>query len=74
MIMYRCKRTQKSDHVIIITVEMSRNSTSSSWDSKMSQSEFMLKDQCVLLSFDDKVVGSQSKKTSHVRGTPYTLI
>jgi hypothetical protein len=72
------KRTQKSDHVIIITVEreMSRNSTSSSssWDSKMSQSEFMLKDQCVLLSFDDKVVGSQSKKTSHVRGTPYTLI
>lgn len=36
------------------------------WDPTQSQSDFMLRDTCIVLSPDDDVVGSSSKKAAHV--------
>ena len=43
--------------------------SSSKWNSNLSQDQYMLKDQCILLDMNDQIVGSQSKKTAHVFDT-----
>ena len=39
---------------------------SKTWSGDMSQEEFMIKDECILLDEDDNVIGNANKKTSHI--------
>lgn len=38
----------------------------SSWNSNLSQDQYMMKDQCILVDMKDQIIGSQSKKQAHV--------
>ena len=49
-------------------------SSDSKWNSNLSQDQYMLKDQCILLDMNDQIVGSQSKKTAHVFDTKHRTL
>eukprot|EP00041_Stephanoeca_diplocostata_P004643 m.48521 g.48521 ORF g.48521 m.48521 type:complete len:315 (-) comp15261_c0_seq2:101-1045(-) len=43
------------------------NSAKTIWDGKnMSQEDFMMKDECILLDFDDNIIGHANKYESHI--------